>query len=363
LSSTNGCCLSPIVQSFASGKLEPSVSDSSCVSVSSWWSDPFEVASKTVLGKPDVYSCTVLRPPATGSSSRTSITQVRLQISSDASTTAGRLRHALLWDCDPHLWQLSGLQDSSEAACLASTSVLRAACNQWPTTVSAGQSCAPHGTAFASTSSLQDRVLVLQTHWQLPQVAGNQAVVLPSLQLALGSTSDAGTSAAAESNTGRPALLGTFVGSGIYPPSHMSGSLQAFHVPASADGSATAELACGKRCTYTALGRLRPKPVTVVAYSFETMSRAVNVSFEIKRGRLALWSSEVPVHVSAAPNEGTVRLQQPFQVGAERIRAVCGMQLAVFTRYVQVYYMWNAASLVPRFLFLQSCWHVGDDLR
>jgi hypothetical protein len=334
----NGCCLPLIVQILA-GKLPAPVLESF------WWSDPLEVASKTVLGKPDVYSCTVLRPPATGSSSTTSITQVRLQISSDASQSAvsAQLLHALLWDCDPHLWHLSGLQDSAEAACLTSTSVLRAACNQWPITVPAEgqlqrQSCAPHGTAFASTSSLRDRVLVLQTHWQLPHSAGNQAVVLPSLQLALGSaTADAGAIAAAGSDTGRPALLGTFVGSGIYPPSHMSGSLQAFHVPASADGSATATaaLACGKRCTYMALGRLRPKPVTVVAYSFETLGRAVNVSFEIKRGKLALWSSEVPVRIAAAPdNQGAVRLQQPFQVGAEHKHscAVCGMQLALTAR-------------------------------
>lgn len=291
------------------------------------WSHPLDVSNDTVLGKHDVYSCTVLSPPAEDSSSSSSITQIALQISSDASSTAGsgaRLRRALLLDCDPNLWQLAGIQDS-EAACISSTSVLRAACNQWLVTVPAegqlrSQSCAPLNTAFASTSSLHGRVLVLQAHWQLPEAAVNQAVALPALQLALGSSvADADASTAAGSSTGSPALLGTFVGSGVYPPSHMSGSLQAFQVPASADGSATATaaLACGKRCTYVPLGKLNSKPVTVVGYSFETMGRAVNVSFDIKRGKFAQWSSEVSVHMAAAPSEGVVQLQQHFKVSTD----------------------------------------------
>jgi hypothetical protein len=247
-----------------------------------------------------------------------------LQISSDASSKAAggaRLRQALLWDCDPNLWQLSGIQDS-EAACISSTALLRAACNQWLIKVPAGgqlrsQSCAPHKTAFASASSLRSRVLVFQAHWQLPEPAVNQAVALPALQLALGSpAAGADASTAAGSSSGNPALLGTFVGSGIYPPSHMSGSLQAFHVPASADGSApaTASLACSKRCTYVPLGKVNSKPVKVVGYSFETLGRAVNVSFEVKRGKLAEWSSEAPVHMAAAPTLSVVQLQQPFKV-------------------------------------------------
>lgn len=181
------------------------------------------------------------------------------------------------------------------------------------------QSCAPPSTAFATTGSLKVRVLVLQAHWQLQDALVDQAVTLPGLNLKLGSQAAASTTAGAASSSaaGTPALLGTFVGSGIYPPSRLSGGLQAFQLPAPADSSdgsstATASLACSKRCTYVPLGKLSPKPVTVVGYSFSTFDRATNVSFEIQRGK---WGrSDGKVLVTAAPGQGVVQLQQPFKV-------------------------------------------------
>jgi hypothetical protein len=166
-------------------------------------------------------------------------------------------------------------------------------------------------------------VLVLQAHWQLPDDLIYEAVTLPAMQLKLGTSPAATTTAsrdAAGSSDRTPALLGTFVGSGIYPPSGLSGSLQAFQLEAhgdSNDSSATAiaALACGKRCTYVPLGRLSPKPVTVVAYSFSTFGRATNVSFEIQRGK---WGhADGHVHVTAAAGQGVEQLQRPFQVGQD----------------------------------------------
>jgi hypothetical protein len=100
----------------------------------------------------------------------------------------------------------------------------------------------------------------------------------------------------------------------------MSGSLQAFQVPAAAASAGTvkAALACGKRCTYGPLGNpapLNPKAVTVVGFSFETLGRAVEVSVGIKRGRWARWRGVEPVQLTAAPRQGVVHLLQPFQVG------------------------------------------------
>jgi hypothetical protein len=291
-----------------------------------------------------------------------------LQISSDASSKAAggaRLRQALLLDCDRNLWQLEGIQDS-EAACISSTSVLRAACNQWLVTVPAegqlqSQSCAPHNTAFASANSLRGRVLVLQAHWQLPELAVNQAVALPALQLALGSpVADADASAAAASSSGKPALLGTFVGSGIYPPSHMSGSLQAFQVPASTDGSATATaaLACSKRCTYVPLGKLHPKPVTVVGYSFEILGRAVNVSFEVKRGKLAQWSSEASVQMAAAPSQGVVQLQHPFKVSTGHTTPQGGSR-ATCVEHMVCMYCDRCVVMLISVQKAPTCWQAG----
>lgn len=96
----------------------------------------------------------------------------------------------------------------------------------------------------------------------------------------------------------------------------MSGSLQAFKLSAAgSDGSADAALACSKRCTYVSLGKLNPRPVTVVGYSFGTFDRAVNVSFEVQRGKWAKWHSNgQAVQVVSTPGEGVVQLQQPFQV-------------------------------------------------
>lgn len=180
------------------------------------------------------------------------------------------------------------------------------------------QSLSPPNTAFATTDSLKGRVLVLQAHWQLPGSAVGRAVTLPGLSVSLGSqaAAAAGSSQAAHSSSSSLALLGTFVGSGIYPPSSVSGSLQAFKLPAAgSDGSADAALACSKRCTYVPLGKLNPRPVTVVGYSFGTFDRAVSVSFEVQRGKWAKWhSSGQAVHVVSTPGEGVVQLQQPFQV-------------------------------------------------
>lgn len=159
---------------------------------------------------------------------------------------------------------------------------------------------------------------MLQTHWQVPRELTNEAVAVPSLHLALGST--AATEAPADSAAASqvPALLGTFVGSGIYPPSQLSQNLQAFELPVSAAGSqhssavATASLACGKRCTYVPLGRLSPQPVNVVGYSFSTFDRATEVSFEIQRGKAG--RSAGHVHVSSVPGQGVLALQEPFKV-------------------------------------------------
>jgi hypothetical protein len=173
-------------------------------------------------------------------------------------------------------------------------------------------SSAPSGTAFATFTSLAGRVLVLQAHWQLSGPEATLQPALPSIAVRLGQA----VPQAADEGSSSPALLGTFVGSGLYPPSSLSGKLQAFQVPAvGGDSSATAALACGKRCTYVALGKLKPSPVTVVAYSFVTFDRAVSVSFEIQRGKWARWhSGSQSVHVVSKSGEGVVQLQQPFQV-------------------------------------------------
>lgn len=177
-------------------------------------------------------------------------------------------------------------------------------------------------------------MLVLQTHWQLPESAINQAVALPAVSLQLGTpmAADADASTAAEGSADSPALLGTFAGSGLYPPSHMSSSLQAFTVPADSNSSAkgTAALTCSKRCTYVPLGKLNPKPVTVVGYSFETFDRAVSVEFEIQRGKWATWTAAgQTVRVVSAPGQGVVQLQQPFKVGA----AVCSNSTSMACDY------------------------------
>lgn len=99
------------------------------------WSDFLIAPGKTVLGKQDLHSCSVLSPSElynTASSSSSAITQIALHIAQASSSKAAgaTLRQAKLMDCDANLWQLSGIQDS-EHACVASTSLLMAACNQW----------------------------------------------------------------------------------------------------------------------------------------------------------------------------------------------------------------------------------------
>jgi hypothetical protein len=94
----------------------------------------------------------------------------------------------------------------------------------------------------------------------------------------------------------------------------MSGSLQTFQLTAAAgeDAAATAALTCSKRCTYVPLSKSAQQAVTVVGYSFQTFNRASNVSFHIKRSKWA--SSEAPIHISTAPGQGVVALQEPLQV-------------------------------------------------
>lgn len=178
---------------------------------------------------------------------------------------------------------------------------------------SSSESCAPEGTAFALPASLQGRALVLQAHWRLPSSLTDAAVVLPALQLRLGATSAPAPA---------PALLGSFIGSGVYPPSSLSKSLQAFSVPVpaatagtagAASSTATARLACGKRCTYRPLGRLSPKPVNLVSYSFTTFDRATAVTLEVQRG--AAGRAAGAVKVASSPGGGVVAFAEPFKVG------------------------------------------------
>lgn len=92
-------------------------------------------------------------------------------------------------------------------------------------------------------------------------------------------------------------------------------------------GISTAALGCGKRCTYLPLGRIQPKPVTVVGYSFSTFDRAVAVSVEVKRSWAG--SSAGPVLLREMQWQqtkaagGLVPLSQPFQVRRLRLLAGC----------------------------------------
>jgi hypothetical protein len=94
------------------------------------------------------------------------------------------------------------------------------------------ESCAPPNTAFGRYGDLTNRVLVLQAHWRISSnstAAEPAALRLPDLQLRLGAepaaaAADGHYSAAAAAV--QPALLGSFVGSGIYPPSSLSHGLQ-----------------------------------------------------------------------------------------------------------------------------------------
>jgi hypothetical protein len=157
-------------------------------------------------------------------------------------------------------------------------------------------------------------VLVLQAHWELPLDVINEAVTLPDLKVTLGSPAADSPSTAAGAVVDEAALLGTFVGAGIYPPSKVSGSLQAFQLTAAAggDATATAALTCSKRCTYVPLSKQAHKSVTVVGYSFETFDRATDVSLHIRRSKWA--SSDAPIQISTAPGQGVVALQEPLQV-------------------------------------------------
>jgi hypothetical protein len=105
-------------------------------------------------------------------------------------------------------------------------------------------------------------------------------------------------------------------------------ALQAFSVQQSAlQGISSADLACGKRCTFLQLGRMQPRPVNVVGYSFVTFDRAVAVSVEVQRG----WAGRSAGHVklrqmqwrqTQAASGGLVELQQPFKVCLSRLRMI-----------------------------------------
>ncbi|KAF8072447.1 hypothetical protein HT031_000106 [Scenedesmus sp. PABB004] len=307
--------------------------------------------TRTVLGRPDVHACATLRPPRP---LEPGLAVVRSALSVAAAGPPGerdgkgegegeggaRLYAAQLFDCPADFWQLAGIDDQ-EHACVANTAALRARCNQWVLALPAGgqagdgaAACAPPGTAFATPASLAGRVLVLRAHWRLPASAVDAAVRLPALALELGAARAPALAAAprrsrlqrleqrpeaAQGAPHAPALLGAFAGSGLYPPSSLSHSLQALRVPAGAGGAATAELGCAKRCTFNALGRTSPRPVNVVGVSFETFDRAAAVALRVNRGwagrragaaalRQARWQE------ARAAGGRLVVLEQPLQL-------------------------------------------------
>jgi hypothetical protein len=181
---------------------------------------------------------------------------------------------------------------------------------------------APDGTAFALAAALQGRVLLLQAHWQLPAVFNDTAVRLPALELRLG------TSQAAAAAT-----LGSFVGAGVFPPSLLTQSLQAFRVPVpmGAAGTAvtgTAELACGRRCTYGPMGGLFGQHVTVTAFQFATFGRATLVALSVHRG--AAGRAGAAAHLTVAAGQGVMAIQEPFQVGLCGWACVGGWHATVF---------------------------------
>ncbi|WIA08155.1 hypothetical protein OEZ85_007610 [Tetradesmus obliquus] len=256
-------------------------------------------------------------------------TRTQLLIEQQAGQTA-QLYKVLLLDCDAQSWQLASLQEE-EHVCLANTAALRASCNQWllgppPAGEASSESCAPPSTAFGRYGDLTKRVLVLQAHWRINSnstAAEPTALRLPDLQLRLGAepaaaAADGHYTAAAAAV--QPALLGSFVGSGIYPPSSLSHGLQAFSVqPSELQAISSADLACTKRCTYLQLGRMQPRPVNVVGYSFVTFDRAVAVAVEVQRG----WAGRSAGHVklrqmqwkqTQAASGGLVQLLQPFKL-------------------------------------------------
>jgi hypothetical protein len=102
-----------------------------------WSPAPLRAAHRTVLGKPDVYSCCLLAPASEGASSAgelSAVTAVRLSTTPaqphTAASSGPRLRQVLLLDCPASNWQLAGVQDE-EHLCVANTAALRASCNQW----------------------------------------------------------------------------------------------------------------------------------------------------------------------------------------------------------------------------------------
>lgn len=175
-------------------------------------------------------------------------------------------------------------------------------------------SCAAPGTAFARSADLQGRVLVLQSHWRLsPELAG-LAVKMPQLTIKLGAVPEAAVAApiAADKHAGVPALLGSFVGSGVYQPSSLFHRFPALSIPGGLQDT-TASLMCGKRCTFKPLGRSSPRPVTVVGVSFKTFDRATIVAVEIQRG----WAGKrlgPAVMQQTAQQSGVMALEQPLQV-------------------------------------------------
>lgn len=174
-------------------------------------------------------------------------------------------------------------------------------------------SCAPPGTAFARSADLTGRVLVLQAHWRLKPDLIDTSVQLPALTVSLGAVA-VSTAAVAGSQATPPALLGSFVGSAVYQPSSMFQSFPALSVPGGLQ-EASASFMCGKRCTFKPLGRMTPRPVTVVGYSVTTFERATAVSVEIQRGSAGKKFGDVVLQQAVMQAaDGAVALEEPLQV-------------------------------------------------
>jgi hypothetical protein len=98
------------------------------VGVGAWV--PLRAHSRTVLGKPDVHTCSLLQLPGDLLDAHhrdRAVTRLQLQLLSDTA----RLFRVLLLECDAgFLAQHSGMQEY-EHVCVAVTSAARQHCTQW----------------------------------------------------------------------------------------------------------------------------------------------------------------------------------------------------------------------------------------
>jgi hypothetical protein len=99
-----------------------------------WGGRALQAPRRTVLGQPDVYSCSLLQPGGlfedAADASSLAVTRVQLRVFSGQSSSGARLYRVLLLECDAAFWQLQGVQEQ-EHVCIANTGALRASCNQW----------------------------------------------------------------------------------------------------------------------------------------------------------------------------------------------------------------------------------------